>query len=286
MKQRIFILVISLLCFIPLAPLALSKKPQPPAMPSNTEGLLRQLANQPWLMTPDYLSMQFGHPENTGGGFDRTYYWYNQHHKPVCELHQNMEPGNQILDNTFIMHLEDSGLAADDIEKTFGQPAKHFYDFQSNPTQQYSFAPNTVLLFTSPRNSFQVSEARIIYKGPPPAPENQPAVHGQEDGRMIQAQAAISAKNWEGAVPVLQSVLKEHPDNARAHCLLGKCYRQQGSLNDAIIQYKAALALSGEDQQTRSQCVAGLEELRVIPHPEQTNSSTTITRKGQHLKAN
>jgi hypothetical protein len=92
---------------------------------------------------------------------------------------------------------------------------------------------------------------------------------------------------WSEAVPWLLTRLKENPYDAEAHYQLGRAYSKQGHIHEAIIQYKAGLALSSpvsagapvpgtsatqgsasgqpsanDDLQQR--CIAGLRELRVV----------------------
>lgn len=73
----------------------------------------------------------------------------------------------------------------------------------------------------------------------PPAP--QPTV----SERMDQARKAIAAKDWRRAQSELQAVVREAPNNADAHNLLGYSYRKQArpDLAKAFDHYQTALRL-------------------------------------------
>lgn len=70
------------------------------------------------------------------------------------------------------------------------------------------------------------------------APEEDAATSGYE-----QAQAAIEAGNFAGALPILAALTAAEPDNADAWNLLGYAARKSGDLAAAGLAYDRALKL-------------------------------------------
>lgn len=60
------------------------------------------------------------------------------------------------------------------------------------------------------------------------------------------AKQMIDASDYEGAVPLLQKVVRESPKNADAFNLLGYSHRKLGNREKALKNYQQALALEPE----------------------------------------
>jgi predicted Zn-dependent protease len=102
------------------------------------------------------------------------------------------------------------------------------------------------------------------------------------------AHIALSQGEHKSAEELLHHRLGEHPGEAQSHYLLGQSYVQQGKIHEAILQYKRALALCGENDQLRANCTQALIDLRVLPDPEnpQQISAQNIRfhKNGQSLR--
>lgn len=68
------------------------------------------------------------------------------------------------------------------------------------------------------------------------------ASRGASDG-LAPARMAIDAKDWEGAIALLEVERNRQPANADVYNLLGFCERQRGNLDAAFAWYDRALAL-------------------------------------------
>jgi tetratricopeptide (TPR) repeat protein len=63
--------------------------------------------------------------------------------------------------------------------------------------------------------------------------------------------------------------LSEAPYDAEARYALAVAYQKGGHLNEAIIEYQKALALSNGNADVSQKCVAGLQQLHVIANPDE-----------------
>jgi Flp pilus assembly protein TadD len=72
-------------------------------------------------------------------------------------------------------------------------------------------------------------------------PEPEPA--RPADGDLAAARKAILAKDWAGAIRLLEQVKARQPGNADVHNLLGYAERNRGDLDAAFAHYQTALRL-------------------------------------------
>jgi Flp pilus assembly protein TadD len=72
-------------------------------------------------------------------------------------------------------------------------------------------------------------------------PEPEPAKPA--DGDLAAARKAIEAKDWAGAIRLLEQVKARQPSNADVHNLLGYAERHRGNLDAAFAHYETALRL-------------------------------------------
>ena len=63
------------------------------------------------------------------------------------------------------------------------------------------------------------------------------------DPNFAQAKAMIEAKNYAGALPLLQQVVARDPRNADAYNLMGYATRKSGNANGSLQYYQQALAI-------------------------------------------
>ena len=73
---------------------------------------------------------------------------------------------------------------------------------------------------------------------PVPGQQAKPA-----DPNFTQAKAMIEAKNYRGALPLLQQVVAKDPRNADAYNLMGYATRSSGDPNGSLQYYQQALAI-------------------------------------------
>jgi len=287
---------------IALAPARAEAKP---SLDYQTQEFISNLAHKPELMNLDYLQHYIGRPANERSQRampDKQYYWYGPEGGLKYELMQSEHQREQTAESQFVMHLPNSTVTLDDVQHLYGKTARRFYEYGSNVTMLYSYVPNTQLVFVFPRATFRVGEVKINYRGPllpAPSTDDMGVARDQFKTRMGDL---VENGRWSEAVPWLLTRLKENPYDAEAHYQLGRAYSKQGHLHEAIIQYKAGLALSSpvsggapvpgapaaqgsasgqpsanDDLQQR--CIAGLRELRVVAVPEDQQQKDLEKRK-------
>ena len=70
-----------------------------------------------------------------------------------------------------------------------------------------------------------------------------PSVSKVLDPNFAQAKAMIEAKNYAGAIPLLQQVVAKNPKDADAYVLMGYATRKSGDANGSLQFYQYALSL-------------------------------------------
>ncbi len=65
----------------------------------------------------------------------------------------------------------------------------------------------------------------------------------KQDPKYVEAKKLVEAKNFAGAVPLLEQVVTADPKDADAHNLLGYSQRKSGNPEAALGNYQKALAL-------------------------------------------
>jgi Tfp pilus assembly protein PilF len=104
----------------------------------------------------------------------------------------------------------------------------------------------------------------------PPAPV--------KDSNFTRAKAMIEAKDYRGAMPLLQQVVAKDPKNADAYTLMGYATRKSGDPNGSLQYYNQALSIDpkhigaheyiGEAEQQLARldsiCVFGCTEYRML----------------------
>jgi len=68
----------------------------------------------------------------------------------------------------------------------------------------------------------------------------------KQDSKYVEAKKLIEAKNFAGAVPLLEQVVAADPKDADAYNLLGYSQRKSGNPEAALGNYQKALALDPE----------------------------------------
>ena len=67
-----------------------------------------------------------------------------------------------------------------------------------------------------------------------------------ENPRVVAGRNAIEAKNFKSAVENLTQAIREQPNNADAHTMLGYSYRKLGSFDKSLEQYQMALKIDAK----------------------------------------
>ena len=265
------------------------------ALPAESKGkgvdeetmkLINLLVERPELMNVQFLSQYVGMPENwstQNALSSKNYYWYKE---PTRFLQYHLaqtgpQPG-MVTQSEFSIGLPKSQLTHKEMEKIFGEPDKRVFNQQSVPVDIYDVGPNTHLAFTQPYDMFRVTSITVRYDGPPLAPltANDFAIANQF--KQAQAQEAMKKGEWHKAIRWLESEVRARPNDPVARLQLAQGYRKQLMLNNAITQYRAALALAGGDQDIVKSCHSALVDMKVLPkgHDSKSYLVESATRTG------
>jgi hypothetical protein len=278
-----------------MASVAQSKNKQPPPDQidtAETEELVNKLSHQPELICIRYLHYFLGRPEDSPiNRFNpsKHYIWYRPNHSGVkYELVQEEpQPGN-VLESTLVFNTDDLDLDLQKVESKFGKAPRKYFDQMSSPTEEYSFAPNTVISFTQKPNAFQIGRIAINYKGdplPPPGPEDIARAQLQRKGL---AMDHIMHGRYREGIPVLSEHLGESPDDIEAHLALAQAFKGNCQINEAIAQYRYTLANSGNNPTVRAACIKDLQDMKVLPSvaadTELQTHNVDLKHKGQRLR--
>jgi hypothetical protein len=166
-----------------------------------------------------------------------------------------------------------SGIAPGADWASWGQGGqrlcKQFYDQNCHPALQFSFIPNTLVTYKQEQNRFYVNEVEVSYSGPPLPPPLPEHMQANVDDRRAKALAHSAKGSHQLAMPLLKEHLKEQPNDAEAHYALAVAFQKQSHINEAILEYHAAMACAGTNTDITQKCTTGLQELHVLPMPDE-----------------
>lgn len=259
---------------------------------AEAEEMVNKLAHQPELICIRYLHYFLGRPEDSPANrFNSTkhYVWYRPNRRGVkYELVQEESQPGRVTESTLLFHTDDLDLDLQKVESKFGKAPRKYFDQMSSPTEEYSFAPNTVISFTQKPNTFQVGRIAINYKGdplPPPSLEDMARAQMQRKGLGMDH---ISHGRYREGIGVLSEHLGENPEDIEAHLALAQAFKANCQINEAIAQYRYTLANSGNNPAVQSQCIKDLQEMKVLPSvtadSELQQHSVNLKHKGQRLR--
>jgi Flp pilus assembly protein TadD len=109
---------------------------------------------------------------------------------------------------------------------------------QSGVTWRWTM--RSILLATAAALSLAVAPMAFAAGGADPAPSQQAK---PVDPNFARAKAMIEARDYKGAVPLLQQVVAKDSKNADAYNLLGYATRSSGDPNGSLQYYQYALSL-------------------------------------------
>jgi hypothetical protein len=259
---------------------------------AETEEMVNKLSHQPELLCIRYLHYFLGRPEDSPANrFNPTkhYLWYRPNRRGVkYELVQEEAQPGRVTESTLVFNTDDLDLDLQKVESKFGKAPKKYFDQASSPTEEYSFAPNTVISFTQKPNTFQVGRIAINYKGdplPPPGLEDMARAQLQRKGLGMDH---IAHGRYREGIGVLSEHLGECPEDVEAHLALAQAFKANCQINEAIAQYRYTLANSGNNPAVQSQCIKDLQEMKVLPSVTADNElqqhKVNLKQKGQRLR--
>jgi hypothetical protein len=288
--------VVLLVCLLLSASMAFgfgNKAGKPAPIAIETEALLRTLSQKPQLMNLAYLQYYIGRPANERtqrGNPTKQYHWYTpDRSKLLYEMYQQEAGHGQVVDSTFVAHLDEYAPSLEQVNKVFGEPTHRFFDVNSDLNELYTISPTTSLSFVSPRNLFRVSQAKVAYRGPVLGEPSMEDMKMAQDGLMNKAfLSADKEEEAAKAIPLLQMYVNEHPQEAEGHLNLAKAYANGGHVHHAANEYRLVQTMPNLTDEQRNRAVSGLKDLHHVPVSEdeqQQYKNLAVKRHGQRLKA-
>lgn len=254
------------------------------------QSIIWQASHQPELMNIEYLKYFIGRPANEKtqrGSLSKSYFWYDDQRQPRYELHQSELTSGQVVDSTLVVHLKGQGLTFEKLHPLYGNMSRRFYDYGAHPCELFSFAPSTFLSFSQETSSFRLSQAKITYRGPALPPPGEKEMQAAEEGLILRSTAGqMAAGTGPDTIPLLRARLKCHPVDAESHYLLARALASQSLIQEAIGEYKIALALSGNNPEIRQQSLSALRQMHIIAPGEEPveRRNMEIVDSGQHIR--
>jgi tetratricopeptide (TPR) repeat protein len=89
------------------------------------------------------------------------------------------------------------------------------------------------------------------------------------DPNYVSAKAMIEAKNYAGAMPLLQQVVAKNPKDADAYTLMGFATRKSGDANGSLQYYNAALGIDPKHIGAHEYVGEAYLQLDKLPEAEQ-----------------
>ena len=89
------------------------------------------------------------------------------------------------------------------------------------------------------------------------------------DPNFMQAKAMIEARNFAGAMPLLQQVVAKDPRNADAYNLMGYATRKSGDPNGSLVYYNQALGIDPKHLGAHEYMGEAYLQLDRLPEAEQ-----------------
>lgn len=262
------------------------------------KALLDKVSHDPSLMNLDYLQYFIGRPgnERTQRGKLSTHYtWMDEDQQLRYELTQQQTTPGSVVDAQMNFHLRGMGLTFETVDKLYGEMSRKYFDFKGHPNKLFTFAPDTYVSFSSPPNTFRVTEAKVMYRGKPLPPPSLSEMQLAQSAMI--ARASVKHSNGEHdpeLITLLQQRVQIDPRDPEAHLHLAQSLHKQARLHEAIGEYKVALALSGSNQDVRMQALDALRAMKLFPpddEPRRRNleivqNGNRMETRGNEKKAN
>ena len=248
--------------------------------------LIGHLAASPQLMNIDYLECYLGPKDSSiitasaqlqrASVPARTTLWHDSAGRYAAyKLENSMQSPSDCA-------VEFSALVPDkvrarlkDVDKILEVSGEHSFDEKGLPMQVYDTRPDTKVMVYQAPGLEDINKIRVQYAGnllgPPSAADMQTAMQYRKDTAATQQKLG----NQNQASALLQAHLQSNPSDAEAHLMLADSYKAQCHINQAISEYRIALDRSGDDDDLRKRCIAGLHSLKIDVPPQSLQSQNS-----------
>ncbi len=231
--------------------------------------LIKHLAEEPSRLNAEYLRYIFGMPvvkDKQTMTLDREFDWREaRDNQTLCQLVQSVNSKTGEFTSKFTLTLpRETKIDFPAIQSLFNVKPKKRFTQQGLPSETYEIGSNTEVVAARSHNSLTVNSVEVAYRGAPlPAPSAQDI----DDAKKSVRDAALADRkelNQTETVPLLVAYLHEYPNDVEVRIRLAEVYKANGSLSEAIGQYRLALSQVGTNQELKARCLDGLQQMKVI----------------------
>jgi hypothetical protein len=231
--------------------------------------LVKHLAEEPNRLNAEYLRYIFGMPtvhDIQTMTLDREFDWREaRNNQTLCQLNQSMNGKTGEFTSKFSFALpQDTKIDFAAIQSLFNVKPKKRFTQQGLPSETFEIGSNTQVVAARSHNSLTVNTVEIEYRG---APLPAPSVQDINDAKKSVRDAALADRkelNQTETVPLLIAYLHEYPNDVEVRIRLAEVYKANGSLSQAIGQYRLALSQVGTNQELKARCLDGLQQMKII----------------------
>jgi hypothetical protein len=251
-------------------------------LPTDTQedlALIKRVADNPDLLNPKYLECYLGPKASTmiarsskslrsPAPVSRTF-WLD---RDGSSIHYTFEQSilnlNKFLAEFSFAPNRQEDLTFEDVSKVLNKEPIRAFDENAQPAFLYTINPNIKIFAYQDAHVINLSRVALQYAGPslplPSATDMAEAIKHRRDAALQHA----SLGHHDKASSLLRSHLAANPTDAEAHLKLAQSYQARSYVNDAIREYKIALATCGNDKDIHDHCLEGLHSLKVdLPSP-------------------
>jgi hypothetical protein len=243
------------------------------SLPANTRAdlqLLKNIVDSPQLLSPKYLECYLGPKALTmtapfsqslrsPAPVMKTFWLDRGENYPRYTLEQIWPASNKFLAEFSFVLSRPEDLLLTDVSKTLDEAPTKVIDANGRPAFAYACKdPTMKVLAYQDSHIVNLTKIAVQYSGPillPPTTEqmNQ-AIEHRHEAALVHARSGHHDK----AVSLLHSHLQSNPNDAEAHLQLADSYKASSCVNEAIGEYKAALANCGNNKELHDRCIEGL----------------------------
>ncbi len=236
--------------------------------------LLKRIADNPNLLNPKYLECSLGPKASamiarssqslrSSAPVVRTFWLDRSGNSTRYIFEQSVPNPNKYLGELSLALDRNEDVTVQDMTKVFSKDPTRAFDENAQPVLLYTMSPCINVLAYEDARVTNLSKIALQYAGPRLSlPSNADMAEAMKHRRDIALKHA-ELGHHDKASFLLREHLAANPNDAEAHLKLAESYQARSCVNDAIREYKIALATCGNDKDIHDRCLAGLHSLKV-----------------------
>ncbi len=261
------------------------------SLPADTQedlALLKRIADNPDLLNQKYLECYLGPKASamtapssqslrSPAPVTRTFWLDRSEVSTRYTLEQSVPQLDKSLAEFSFTLTRQEDIILPDISKTLNKDPSSVIDENAVPAFLYSMSPTVKVFAYQDTQVVNLYKIAVQYAGPSLSLPSKADMDEATKHRRDKAIDHVQHGRHDQASSLLQSHLAANPNDAEAHLKLAESYQARSCINDAIREYKTALAVCGNDNEIHDRCIEGLHSLKVdLPNRNlQTTNSLT-----------